>query len=147
MVQILIIVTVLFWVLFILYKYFEKNAKLQHYLSIKNQKIHTISQSSSSSNWSIPKSDTLLNLGSVKCLLNHKKLHGKTLKFIKIFIWFVATYITCEPLILLHESFIILIDLQNLADAICSHFSLKIIILVNLDEQYGDGTGILSAYR
>ena len=50
-----------FLVLFALYK----NAKIQHYLSIKSQKCHPFSQSSSSTNWSIPKSATLLNLGSV----------------------------------------------------------------------------------
>ena len=54
-----------FLVLFSLYKYSEKNAKIQHYLSIKSQKCHPFSQSSSSTNWSIPKSATLLNLGSV----------------------------------------------------------------------------------
>ena len=53
------------WVVFALCKFSEKNAKIKHYLSIKSQKCHTFSQSSSSTNWSIPKSDTMLNWGSV----------------------------------------------------------------------------------
>ena len=50
---------------FALCKFSEKNAKIKYYLSIKSQKCHTFSQSSSSTNWSIPKSDTMLNWGSV----------------------------------------------------------------------------------
>ena len=52
-------------VLFALCKYSEKNAKIQHYLSIKSQKCHSFYQLTSSTNWSIPKSDTMLNWGSV----------------------------------------------------------------------------------
>ena len=51
--------------LFALCKFFEKNAKIQHYLSIKSQKCHSFYQLTSSTNWSIPKSDTMLNWGSV----------------------------------------------------------------------------------
>ena len=39
--------------------------------------------------------------------------------------FFSSTYITCEPFVLLHESFVVLVDLQDFTDSICSHFSLK----------------------
>lgn len=42
----------------------------------------------------------------------------------------LKSYVACESLVLLHESLVVLVDLQDFADAIGSHLSLQMFFWV-----------------